>query len=259
MKERTSVEALYFPDKITHGQKILTMGSCFAEVMGERLKSLPLEVMNQPLGTVFHPLSMLNLLEPKKLKKEHCYTWENKYVHPFYHSRWKGETAEELFSQIEQQQSVVQQFVQQSDWLFITFGTAYYYFDTEFEMMVANCHKQSQSRFVKRISSISDILEPWNAYLKRLFEVNPGIHVLFTVSPVRHTKDGIQNNQVSKSTLRLVVEELVSGHDRAYYFPAYEYMLDELRDYHFYKGDLIHPNEEAEEFIYKKLVEYLLE
>lgn len=257
MKERTAVEALNFPKKITHGQKILTMGSCFAEVMGERLANLPIEILNQPLGTVFHPLSILELLEPKKLKEEHCYTWEGKYVHPLFHSKWKGDSAIELFEKLEQQQSVVQSFVQKMDWIFITFGTAYYYYDTSFEMMVANCHKQPQKRFVKKRSTLSEILTPWEIYLQRLFERNPTVQVLFTVSPVRHTKDGIQNNQVSKSILRLAVEELVNKYERAYYFPAYEYVLDELRDYKYYKSDLIHPDIEAEEFIFKKLKDYL--
>lgn len=125
MKFRTAVEALDYPIRITNGQKIMTIGSCFSEVMGERLKSLPLEVLNQPLGTVFHPLCIIDLLQAKPLQKEFCYTWEGKFVHPLYHSKWKGESADDLIDKIEQKQAVVQSFLQKADWLFITFGTSF--------------------------------------------------------------------------------------------------------------------------------------
>lgn len=257
MKFRTAVEALDYPIRITNGQKIMTIGSCFSEVMGERLKSLPLEVLNQPLGTVFHPLCIIDLLQAKPLQKEFCYTWEGKFVHPLYHSKWKGESADDLIDKIEKKQAVVQSFLQKADWLFITFGTSFYYHDDIFQIRVANCHKQNQKRFTKKRSSLNEIMNAWQPFLGELLTKNPTLNVLFTVSPVRHTKDGIQQNQVSKSILRLAVEELVESHERAYYFPAYEYMLDELRDYQYYKGDLIHPNEEAEEFIYEKLIKFL--
>ncbi len=255
MKSRTAVEKLHFEKKLEPGQKILTLGSCFSEVMGEKLKSLPLEVMNQPFGTLFHPNSISNVLDWEQDVLSLSYALDGKFVHPHFHSKFKCESQGVLLETIEQQKQKVFHFLGEAQWLIVTFGTAFYYYDQMLDIPVANCHKQQQKRFIKKLSSIEDITKNWTQFLDKLKNYNSGLNILLTVSPVRHTKDGIQQNQVSKSTLRLAVEQLVQQHEFVHYFPAYEYVLDEIRDYSYFKNDLIHPNAEAEDFIFEKLKE----
>lgn len=256
MKSSTPVEKLHFEKKLESGQKIITLGSCFSEVMGEKLKQLPLEVMNQPFGTLFHPNAISNVLDWEHDVQAVSYALEGKFVHPHFHSKFKFDSEKALIEAIELQKQIVYKYLGEANWLIITFGTAFYYYDQLLDIPVANCHKQLQKRFTKKLSSVEDITKNWTQFLDKLKTYNPKLNILLTVSPVRHTKDGIQQNQVSKSTLRLAVEHLIRQKDFAFYFPAYEYVLDELRDYSFFKNDLIHPNEEAEDFIFKKLKEF---
>lgn len=253
MKLVTAVEALQFTKKFEPNQKIITLGSCFSEVMGEKLKQLPFEVMNQPFGTLFHPNAIHNILAIEQPLQEVFYELDGKFVHPHYHSIWKYDSPEELFEAISKQRTKVNAYLKEANWLIVTFGTAFYYQDQILNIPVANCHKQNQKRFVKKLSSLEEITKNWTQFLDKLKKQNPQLEILLTLSPVRHTKDGIQNNQVSKSTLRLVIEQLNNQFDFVHYFPAYEYVIDELRDYSYFKHDLIHPNEIAEEFVYEKM------
>ncbi len=255
MKISTAVETLHFSNKFEPNQKILTIGSCFSEVMGEKLKSLPLEVLNQPLGTLFHPNAISNVLNQETIKHRTCYQVDGHFVHPHFHSKWKDVDQNTLLQKIENEKQKVYKFLNEADWLIVTFGTAFYYYDQILDIPVANCHKQVQKRFIKKLSSVEDITTNWTHFIDTLIKNNPRLNILLTVSPVRHTKDGIQQNQVSKSTLRLAVEQLIQQNSFVHYFPAYEYVLDELRDYSYFKNDLIHPNEEAEDFIFEKLKE----
>jgi hypothetical protein len=255
MKITTPVEKLHFEKKLEPGQRILTIGSCFSEVMGEKLKTLPLEIMNQPLGTLFHPNAISNVLNYDPIQEKVCYQVDGQFVHPHFHSKWKDLSYSALLHKINSEKQKVYTYLSRTNWLIITFGTSFYYYDKEFNLPVANCHKQNQKRFIKKLSSIEDITNNWTQFLDKLHELNPNLSILLTVSPVRHTKDGIQNNQLSKSTLRLAVDYLIKKYTFVYYFPAYEYLLDELRDYSYYKNDLIHPNEIAEDFIFMKLKE----
>lgn len=257
MKLVTAVEALHFTKKFEPNQKIITLGSCFSEVMGDKLKQLPLEVINQPFGTLFHPNAIHNVLDIHQPLQKVYYELDGRFVHPHYHSIWKYDSTEELFQAIAKQKMMVNDHLKKANWLIITFGTAFYYYDQLLDIPVANCHKQNQKRFVKKLSSIEDITKIWTQFLDKLKKQNPQLEILLTLSPVRHTKDGIQNNQVSKSTLRLAIEQLRHQFEFVHYFPAYEYILDELRDYSYFKNDLIHPNAEAEDFIFEKLKEFV--
>ncbi|RVU25687.1 GSCFA family protein [Sandaracinomonas limnophila] len=253
----TPVEELHFEQTINPGQKIISLGSCFAETMGEKLSKLPLEVISQPFGTLFHPLSILRLLQDLSIEKTQIYRRDGLFVHPHFHSKFASPTAQKLIEKLKIAHENVQKQLQNSDWLIITFGTAFYYFDKEFQLNVANCHKQPGQRFEKKLSKLEEIVSPWISFSNELMAKNPSLNILFTLSPVRHTKDGIQNNQISKSTLRLAIHEILQSTKNTQYFPAYEYILDELRDYRYFKKDLIHPNEIAEEFVYEKMKESL--
>lgn len=234
---------------IRANSQILCVGSCFAEHMGQRLAELPLEVSNQTLGTLFHPLSILRGLSPQPIKQEELYKQGNLYVHPDFHSQFMGANPGEFISELATIKSKTHAFLAASHTLLITWGTAYYYEDQILGRAIANCHKQVPSRFIKKQSTVDEICNAYETFLQE----NPRIQIILTVSPVRHTRDGIPENSVSKAILRLAADKLASKFPgQLTYFPAFEIMMDELRDYRFYQPDLIHPTEQAINYIYER-------
>lgn len=216
------------------------------------MQDLPLEMLNQPFGTQFNPLQILQTLNFKSLNASDLYTIDDLFVHPDYHSQFFAETEHELLEQITLKQQETETFLVQADTILLTFGTAYYYQDNVLKRPVANCHKQPSHRFTKRINNVSEITKAYAAFLEKW----PNIHLILTLSPVRHTRDGMMENCVSKATLRLAANEIAHAYPQQIsYFPAYEIMMDELRDYRFYEKDLIHPNEIAVDYIWGKFKE----
>ena len=229
--------------------KILCIGSCFAENMGKRLDQLPLEVSNQALGTMFHPLNILQGLREQNLQASDLYQQGNFYVHPDFHSQFMGENPTEFLMRLAEIKSKTIAFLKSSNFLIITWGTAFYYEDQILRRAIANCHKQAASRFVKKQSTVQEICLAYESFLRE----NPLQKIILSVSPVRHTRDGIPENATSKAILRVAADTLAKKFpDQVSYFPAYEIMMDELRDYRFYQSDMIHPTEQAVEYIYKR-------
>jgi hypothetical protein len=228
---------------------VLCIGSCFAENMGKRLDQLPLEVSNQALGTMFHPLNILQGLREQNLQASDLYQQGNFYVHPDFHSQFMGENPTDFLIRLAEIKSKTIAFLKSSNFLIITWGTAFYYEDQILRRAIANCHKQAASRFVKKQSTVEEICLTYESFLRE----NPLQKMILSVSPVRHTRDGIPENATSKAILRVAADTLVKKFpDQVSYFPAYEIMIDELRDYRFYQSDMIHPTEQAVEYIYKR-------
>jgi hypothetical protein len=228
------------------------MGSCFAENMGKRLDDLSLELLNQPFGTQFNPIRILKALAFETLKAKDLYAEGDFYLHPDFHSDFISQNPEDLLAEIHLKQEETKAFLKQADTLILTFGTAYFYHDNILNRPITNCHKQASQRFVKHMNQISEITEAYRAFIKN----HPQLHIILTVSPVRHTRDGMMENSVSKATLRLAAHETAKEFpDQVTYFPAFEIMMDELRDYRFYEKDLIHPNEIAVDYIWQKFKE----
>jgi len=237
------------PYSIRENNRILCIGSCFAENMGHRLANLPLYVSNQALGTLFHPLNILEGLKPQVLNTSDLYKQGNLYVHPDFHSQFMGENPDEFISTLAEIKSSTLAFLTKSQFLIITWGTAFYYEDQVLGRAIANCHKQLATRFSKKQSTVEEICQAYETFIHK----NPHLKVIISVSPVRHTRDGMAENAVSKAILRLAANELVAKFpDQVIYFPAYEIMLDELRDYRFYQTDMIHPTEQAVNYIYER-------
>lgn len=229
--------------------QILCIGSCFAENIGKRLDQLPLEVSNQALGTMFHPLNILQGLREQNLQASDLYQQGNFYVHPDFHSQFMGENPTDFLTRLAEIKSKTIAFLKSSNFLIITWGTAFYYEDQILRRAIANCHKQAASRFVKKQSTVQEICLAYESFLRE----NPLQKIILSVSPVRHTRDGIPENATSKAILRVAADTLAKKFpDQVSYFPAYEIMMDELRDYRFYQSDLIHPTEQAVEYIYKR-------
>ena len=237
------------PSLLNHRSKVLTMGSCFAASMGARLSKLPLEVMTQPFGTLFHPFAITRALSD--IVSVEVYEQNGYFLHPDYHSVFTASSTSELLADIRSVATEVSSFVRSADYLILTWGTAFSYFDKHLNKTVANCHKMPADRFEKQLSTVDEIVSNFCSLLSTLPSTT---QVVLTVSPVRHTKDGIPENQVSKSTLRLAADRVAKQFENVHYFPAYEIILDELRDYRFYEADLIHPNEQAQDYIWGRFV-----
>jgi hypothetical protein len=249
MKLTTTFTIPRSPYLIRPNSRILCIGSCFAENMGQRLDTLPLDVSNQALGTLFHPLNILRGLSPQTLQPADLYKQGNLYVHPDFHSQFMGADPEEFITRLTELKSKTLTFLARSQYLIITWGTAFYYEDQVLGRAIANCHKQSATRFLKKQSTVDEICLAYKSFLVN----NPHLKVIISVSPVRHTRDGMAENAVSKAILRLAADVLVSKFpDQVAYFPAYEVMLDELRDYRYYQADMIHPTDLAVNYIYER-------
>lgn len=250
-------ETLPVPLRLT--DNILTIGSCFAEVMGQQLADHKLAVTNNPFGTVFNPVSISKLLllalmggQPdERLYVERDGVW---FHYDFHSSLWaptRAELTEKLLGRLQ----TVGDALRQADWLLLTLGSAVVYRHVETAQVVANCHKMPGQLFEKYLYAIDHVRDTMAKLLKALRRANLNLKVLLTVSPVRHTRDTLPLNQTSKSTLRVISHELTVWHDFVHYFPAYELMVDDLRDYRFYEADLIHPNALAQDYIFQKFAD----
>jgi hypothetical protein len=234
---------------------ILTIGSCFSQAIGQHLNDNKFNVTINPFGTVYSPLSIHHLLKlalrKRAISEEDYLVHQEVHYHYQFHSSFAGLSRQELAEQISHAVNQVNQFISTARFLIITYGTALAYKRKDTAQWVANCHKVPSTHFSKELLSIGVMENSFDEIHSALKAVNPAIQIIVTVSPVRHLKDTIELNSVSKSTLRLFCHQLSqrSGVD---YFPAYEIMMDDLRDYRFYQEDRIHPTKEAEEYIWQK-------
>ncbi|AQG79548.1 GSCFA domain-containing protein [Spirosoma montaniterrae] len=247
------------PHRIALTSRIVSIGSCFAEVMGHRLAAHKLTVLNNPFGTIFNPVSIAKLLT---MALNGTAPDENRYVerdgvwfHYDFHSSHHARSRNDLREQLMQCLLTTADAIRQADFLLLTLGSAVVYRHIETGKVVANCHKMPGTLFEKYLYSYEYLIDDLKRLLKTLRKANPKLRMLLTVSPVRHTRDTLPLNAASKATLRVVAHELTTWNDWVHYFPAYELMVDDLRDYRFYEADLIHPNAQAHDYIFGKFAE----
>ncbi len=256
MKLTTSFTIEPSKSKITLASKIVSIGSCFADVVGSQLLDTKIEVLANPFGTIFNPSSIFKLLSQAISKEDfnHHHFFENDghWFHYDYHSQNNNTKLVALENQLQTLQNSVSEKIQSADFLIITLGTAFAYQYLATKNYVANCHKMPANLFKKDLLHVKHICQEFELFYKKLKTINPKINIILTVSPVRHTKDGLPENQVSKSILRAACHYLCLDFEGVSYFPAYEIMVDELRDYRFYEADLIHPNKMATDYIFKR-------
>ena len=254
---RTTFQIPPSEHKISLDTQLLTVGSCFADVVGNQLRNNKLDVLVNPFGTLFNPLSIFKILSPAYIQADERLYAENQkmWLHYDFHSQFISNLKENLSEQINQTLFAINCQLPTTNYLLITFGTAFIYKLLNPQTYVANCHKMPNSLFEKELLSVKDICKGFAILHKELKEINPDLKIILTVSPVRHTKDGIPENQVSKSILRAACHYLTTDYENVSYFPSYEIMMDDLRDYRFYKPDLLHPNEVAEQYIFEKFAE----
>ncbi|OKL39456.1 GSCFA domain-containing protein [Pontibacter flavimaris] len=238
---------------------VLTIGSCFAEVIGSKLQQHKVDVVVNPFGTIFNPISVSLLL---RAATGQAYTFEEHLVQQngiWYaydlHSSLASANKEELLQTIQERLRQTGQQLQNASLLIITLGTAMAYRLQESGKLVANCHKLPARNFTRELLTVEEMRTAFEQMLAQLKQVNPAMKVLLTVSPVRHLKETIELNSVSKASLRLLCHQLQEAHQEVLYFPAYEIMMDDLRDYRFYKEDMLHPTPLAEDYIWQRFVD----
>ncbi len=235
---------------------VLSLGSCFAHTMGHRLQQNKFSSLVNPFGVIFNPLSLYKLLHTSialsPLQAQDLVQSQGVWYHYDMHSELWAHDLTALQEKIAHQIQHTHQFLQSTQVLMLTFGTAYGYFRQENQQLVANCHKVPQRHFNKKLLTIEEITEGFSTLYQALQALRPEIKIILTVSPVRHLKDTIPANQVSKSILRVACHQIAEQYQEVVYFPAYELMLDDLRDYRFFEADMIHPNQIAKDYIWKQ-------
>ena len=257
MKFRTEIEVSPLTEGLEYGAKIFALGSCFAENISERLRRAKFSIASNPFGVLFNPFSIANAIERLADARTFAVCDITAGKESFFsfdaHSSLDGKSHTEAFGNLNKAVAQGAKSLADADWVILTFGTAWVY--EKEGRVVANCHKQPSSQFVRRRLSVTEIVERYS----RLFEgVLHDKKVILTVSPVRHIGDGLQENCVSKATLRLAVEELVSKYENACYFPSYEILIDDLRDYRYYADDLAHPSKMAVDYVWERFCEAVL-
>ena len=257
MKFRTEVEINESRKKIGIEDCIFSIGSCFATEMHEKFSQGQIQSLNNPFGTIFNPFSIFQAIQQiydaKEYQEKDLILANENYISLDHHSSFDSRYAHKSLDKINQNIEEANQFLQSTNFVIITFGTSYIYEFLPQNRLVANCHKIPQKFFEKRFLSHQELTDSINKTIEILKDIcKDDVQILFTVSPVRHTKDGIVENQLSKSKLLTAIHESISGKENCSYLPVYEILMDDLRDYRFYKEDLIHPNSQAVQYIWEK-------
>lgn len=256
---RTSVKPEVSPVKIQLGQSILMMGSCFSEHIGKILSDHKFRVLNNPYGIIYNPVSIFKLLHGAMLKRPVDEGWiinsQGVYRHFDFHSDISAMDKESLLEKIEDVNTQTCNSLAGSDWLIITLGTAIVYRHKKLNNIVGNCHKIPAREFNKERLLPEDILESFKSFYSNLQVVNKRFRIILTVSPVRHIRDSLETNSLSKSILRYACNLITESYDQVDYFPSYEIMMDDLRDYRFYEKDMLHPSSTAIDYIWESFQE----
>lgn len=255
MKLQTQVPLQKAKNQIEYNSTLLLLGSCFVENIGEKLKYYKFQTAQNPFGILFHPLAIENLISRAVTSQE--YTEESLFLYKEQwncfdaHSELRSNTPEELLGKLNTGLHNTKEQIKKASHIVITLGTAWVYTFAESQKVVANCHKIPQKQFSKRVLSVIEIEDSLKRLSHHIKSINKEATIIFTISPVRHLKDGFVENQQSKAHLITAIHG-VTKESGAIYFPSYEIMMDELRDYRFYKEDMVHPNALAVSYIWEK-------
>lgn len=253
MEFSTKVQISSNPDKLSVKDRILLIGSCFSDNVGQKLSEDKLDVLSNPFGVIYNPISIFKVLILSVKNDASTFELFEKnglYFSPNVHSELYGSSKEELTDILLQQTQLTHQYLKTAKQLIITLGTAVVYEYKSNGCIVANCHKLPSALFNKRILETEEVIRYFEEFYTLLKTLNPACKILFTVSPVRHIKDTLPTNSVSKSVLLVAINTITNRYPETGYFPSYEIQIDELRDYRFYKEDMIHPNWQAIQYIY---------
>lgn len=254
MNFRTSVELPQEEVEIRHSDRLMLFGSCFSENIGNRLAENKFVCEVNPFGILYNPLSISSALKQvmnrKVYVKEDLFEAGGVWHSWMHHGSFSSDVSlDDCLQKINIRLKKASDFLATADWLIVTWGTSYVYrYEGD---VVGNCHKCPEKMFVRERLSVEAVCEEWNALLRSIKCHFPELKVMFSVSPIRHAKDGMHGNQLSKATLLLAADELCRRFDNCFYFPSYEILMDELRDYRFYADDMFHPSPLAVQYIWE--------
>ncbi len=256
---KTSAVNFKPPEWKLEGRGIMFSGSCFAEYLYKELHTANLNVQITPFGNIYNPAAMETafsmVFKPGDIKPSDLLEKDGIYYHYMFHSLVYGEDAEIFSSMLNRALAQCRNFLQNAEALIITAGTAAVYRHLKSGMIVNNCHRQTSGTFNREMLSVDQASQNMLAIISRLRKLNPDIRIIWTLSPVRHLRDNPAENSLSKAVLRCAIDEAVkSDPEGSWYFPSYEIMMDELRDYRWYAGDLCHPSDEAVEYILSRFI-----
>lgn len=257
MNFRTEIEIKTSGFRINHQTPLILIGSCFTEYIGNRLKDLSFPTLINPCGIVYNPYSVIRTLEilirEKEFKDSDLEYFNELWFSFDHHTSYSHPDKIECLKKINNSIKEGIKYLKTAEYLLITFGTSRIYKYKSLNRIVSNCHKIPASKFENLIMTSDEIVDLTQKLIKQLLLINPSLKFIFTISPVRHWKDGAVGNQISKATLIIAVHKICElNKDKAEYFPSYELMLDDLRDYRFYADDLLHPASQAVEYIWSK-------
>jgi GSCFA family. len=264
---------------ISYKNQLMFIGSCFADNIGEKMHEHKFKVDVNPFGVLYNPFSVASackyLLKPDSFVEEDLFNFNGMYHSFMHHGKFSDSIVEGCLSKINESLKCAAENFRELSYLVITFGTAYVYRLKKDEkgipiesgyperligQVVANCHKLPATKFDRELLTVDMIVNEWSALIENMLQVNPSLKLIFTVSPIRHLKDGAHLNQISKSTLLLAEQQLIDKYpEQISYFPAYELMMDELRDYRFYADDMLHPSKIAISYIWERFCDTYME
>lgn len=256
---RTKLRLEDFPDKIDYQQSIFSIGSCFAVHIAEQLSTHKFRIALNPFGILYNPFSISQsiqrLIEGRPYEPDQLFQHDELWHSYDHHGVFSDPEQEVCLEKINTALKEGSQFLRSAQWCILTLGTAYVFVEKKQQRIVANCHKVPGGEFTRIRLSQEEMVLQLSSSIQAIRKINPSVNFILTVSPVRHIRDGLIENQRSKAALLLAVEELTRQHSGVYYFPSYELLLDDLRDYRFYESDLIHPNALAVEYIWERFEE----
>jgi hypothetical protein len=255
MELRTTLNIEQSQYKITYNDPVMFIGSCFASSIGSQMEMGRMPVMINPAGAVFNPVSVCNTLDAitsgKEFTQDDLYYHNGTYLSFYHYTDFSSDDPVKVLRKINNKSKEAFNFLERAQFLFVTLGTARIYRWKKTGLIVSNCHKIPPDQFQPELLTVNEIVTLWTTQLDKLHLLFPSLKVVFTISPIRHWKDGAHGNQISKSILFLAVEELLNHSVSPKYFPAYELVMDDLRDYRFYNDDMLHPSAIAINYIWE--------
>jgi len=262
---RTEINLPKASKQLSYRKNALMIGSCFTENIGNYLQNHFFPLLTNPCGILYNPASIATctdfLVSGKQLTPADLFFANGLWNSFYFHSRYSHPDLEAALTGMNDSLSTASQKLKSASHLFLTFGTSWVYREKVGNTIVGNCHKLPSSQFVRERLSVEKMGEQWIGLLDHLFSILPDLCIVFTISPIRHLKDGSYENQVSKSSLFLLVDRLLQhfGAEKISYFPSYELVMDELRDYRFYASDMVHLSDTAIAFVQEKFNEVYLD
>lgn len=261
MRFRTEIPVVKNEATIGYDRPVFLIGSCFSDNIGDKLRYFKFKTQVNPYGVIFNPLAIEQAISDIAAKKEYLktdiYHYNDIWLSFNHHTSFSAANAETILENINNAISIAHDTLKNASHIFITLGTAWVYRFLATGTIVANCHKIPQREFAKELLNANEINQSLNTTIGLLKKINKNISIIFTVSPVRHLRDGFIENQLSKALLISAVQQVVKTND-SIYFPSYEIMMDDLRDYRFYNEDMVHPNELGITYIWEKFKEAFL-